>query len=100
MIITNCLVRLFPDKPVENRMELNRMVEKGVLSYILAQTYDKKPAQMSLEQRLTFTPLVPETWSAEDPAASSDILIVDFEPGQPLPQNGNALVPDSKKGRF
>ena len=94
------VVRLFPDRPVASRVELNQVVERGVLSYTLAQNYDKKPAKMALEQQLTFTPLVPKTWSSRDPAASSDILIVDYENGQPIPQNGHILVPSSKKGSF
>ena len=92
-------MRLFPSEPVSNRLELNQVVEKGVLSYLLAQTYDKKPAKHALEQQLTFTPLVPRVWAPEDPAASSDILIVDFEEGEPLPQNGQYLVPGSKTGK-
>ena len=92
-------MRLFPEAPVSDRLALNEVVERGVLSYLLAQTYDKKPTKHALDQQLTFTPLVPKVWMPDDPAASSDILILDFEEtSEPSPQNGQYLVPGSKTG--
>ena len=83
---------------MDDRVELNNVVERGVLSYLIAQIYDKRPAQHALEQKLTFTPVPVRVWKSDDPAACSDILIIEVEEGEPLPQNGHYLVPDSTTG--
>ena len=92
---------MFPKEPTENRVKLNQVIERGILSYLIAQSYDKKPIQRAREQKLVFTPLLPsQAWSADDPAAFSNVLLIEYEDEDPQPQNGQLLNSDNKKGDY
>ena len=79
--------------PIQN--ELREAAEKNVLRYLIALIYDQSPKRMILERGITFTPMCPEEFTTEDPAALSAVLMVDFDNSDPAVINGNFLAPSS-----
>ena len=78
-----------------NQSELRKAAEKNVLTYLAALGYDQKPKQLLLERGLTFVPLPPKEINAEDPAASSVCINVDFNNDDTNILNANFLTPIS-----
>ena len=75
--------------------ELREAAEKNVLRYLIALIYDQSPKRMILERGITFTPMCPEEFTTEDPAALSAVLMVDFDNSDPSSINANFLAPSS-----
>ena len=79
---------------MNTRVDLREAIEKEVLSYLLALQYDKKKNKMAEERNTTFTPLPNENFNRTDPAASSMMALVDYDPSDPQSQTGHAIIPD------
>ena len=77
--------------------ELRQAAEQNVLMYILALLYEQNPQQLVLERGLTFTPLVPETFDENDPAATANCINIDFDNEDNNIANSNMLTPLSGK---
>ena len=72
--------------------EMREAAERNVLAYITAMLYEQNPRQWMLERGLTFSPLVPESFTSEDPAALSSGIAVDYDGDSPSVTNANALA--------
>ena len=86
--------------PAMTRVDLREAIEKELLSYLVALQYDKKRNKMAEERNTNFTPLPVENFNRADPAATSMMALVDYDPLDPQPQTGHALIPDVPTGRF
>lgn len=83
-----------------SRADLRRALQKKVLTFMLADTYDKFPKKLAIERGMTFTPLVPKEVDRTNPAVHSNCLLADHDPKDPSPQKGNLLMPDTDCGEF
>ena len=86
-----------PANEVKTQSDIREELEKKVLTFMAASTYEALPSQLANERGITFTPLVPETFDEKDPAASSNTLVIDYEHSDPAPEKGNMMMSDSKK---
>ena len=77
------------------RNELREAAERNVLRYLIALIYDQSPKRMILERGIRFTPMCPEEFTTDDPAALSAVLMVDFDNSDPSAINANFLAPSS-----
>ena len=81
---------------MESRSEFREEMEKNKLSYFIALRYDKDRKRLSLDKKITLTPLPGLTMDPDDPAADSTVLVVDYDQNsEAMAQFGNYLVPDS-----
>ena len=83
-----------------SRADLRRALQKKLMTFMLADTFDKFPKKLALERGLTFTPLVPKDVDRTNPASNTKCLLVDHDPRDPSPQKGNLLMPDTDCGKF
>ena len=81
--------------PIPN--ELREAAESNVLRYLIALIYDQSPKRMILERGITFTPMCPEEFTTEDPAAQTAAIMIDFDNSDPAAINANFLAPSSGK---
>ena len=81
--------------PISN--ELREAAESNVLRYLIALIYDQSPKRMILERGITFTPMCPDEFTSEDPAAFSAVTMIDFDNSDPSAINANFLAPSSGK---
>ena len=79
-------------KMTENVSDLRQAAEKSVLTYLIALGYDQKPRQLILERGLTFTPLPPDLINESDPAAFSNVIVIDFNNMDVSVSNANFLA--------
>ena len=78
-----------------DQTQLRLAAEKNVLTYLIALGYEQKPRQAVLERGLTMVPLPAQSFSAEDPAANSKCISIDFDNEDPAIVNNNVLKPNS-----
>ena len=96
--LTDILETQAMENPIQ--FELREAAEKNVLRYLIALIYDQAPKRMLLERGITFTPMCPDDFSTDDPAAFTACLMVDFDNSDPSALNANFLAPASgKNGR-
>ena len=86
-----------PVTKAQFQSDIREALEKKVLTFMAASSYEAVPAQMASERGLTFTPLPPMEFDEADPAANSCIMVIDHDASEPSPENGNYLISDSKK---
>ena len=93
------LTQLLETQEMENpaQFELRDAAERNVLRYLIALIYDQAPKRMLLERGITFTPMCPEEFSSDDPAALTACLMIDFDNTDPSTINANFLAPSSGK---
>ena len=84
-------------KEVKTQVDIREALEKKVLTFMTASTYEAMPKLMVDERGISFTQLPPKVFDENDPAASSTVLVIDYEPENPSPLKGNYLISDSKK---
>ena len=82
-----------------SRADLRRALQKKLMTFMLADTFDKFPKKLAIERGLTFTPLVPKDVDRTNPASNTKCLLVDHDPKDPSPQKGNLLMPDTDCGK-
>ena len=80
------------------RADMRQGLEKKVLTYFLADAYEKFPTKLALERGLVFTPLPSQNVDRINPASNSCCLLVDHDVKDPLPEKGNFFIPDSENG--
>ena len=86
-----------PRKSGKTQADIREALEKKVLTYTAASNYEALPKLLILERGISFTQLPPREFDDNDPAASSCVLIIDYENEAPAPGKGNYLISDSKK---
>ena len=84
-------------KEVKTQVDIREALEKKVLTFMTASTYEAMPNLMVAERGISFTQLPPKVFDDTDPAAASTIMVIDYEPDNPSPLKGNYLMSDSKK---
>ena len=84
-------------KEVKTQIDIREALEKKVLTFMTASTYEAMPNLMVAERGISFTQLPPKVFEDNDPAAASTVLVIDYEPENPSPVKGNYLMSDSKK---
>ena len=82
-----------------SRAEMRRALEKKVLTFALADAYEKHPTRMALERGITFTPLPPRVSDRTNPASNTCCLVLDHDAKDPSPQKGNHLMPEAENGK-
>lgn len=80
------------------RADLRRGLEKKLLTYMVADTYEKFPDKLAQERGMSFTPLPPLNVDRSNPALNSSCMVIDHEPHNPAPEKGNLMIPDSEEG--
>ena len=80
------------------RADLRRGLEKKILTFMMADTYEKFPSKLIQERGITFTPLPPLLVDRSNPALNSACMVLDHEGRDPSPQKGNLLIPDTEEG--
>lgn len=85
---------------VPNRAELRRALEKKLLTFMMAENYEKFPSKLAQERGMSFTPLPPLNPDRRNPALNSTCLLMDHDPRDPCPEKGNLLIPDTEEGNF
>ena len=85
-----------PDKSGKTQADIREALEKKVLTYTAASTYEALPKLLILERGISFTQLPPREFTDNDPAAGSCVLVIDYENDCPTPGKGNYLISDSK----
>ena len=85
------------DKQVKTQMDIREALEKKILTFMTASTYEALPSQMAVERGISFTQLPPTSWDKNDPAATVRILLIDFVSENPTPGKGNYTISDSRK---
>ena len=78
-------------------MDIREALEKKILTFMTASTYEALPAQMALERGISFTQLPPMSWDKNDPAATVRVLLIEFVSENPSPGKGNYTISDSRK---
>ena len=86
--------------PTPTRAELRRALEKKLLTFMMAENYDKFPSKLAQERGINFTPLPPLVPNRRNPALNSACMLMDHDPRDPSPQKGNLLIPDTEEGKF
>ena len=72
-------------------------MEKKILSFTAASTYEALPKLLVTERGLTFTQLPPREFEEDNPVANCCTFVIDFDGENPTPAKGNYLVSDSKR---
>ena len=72
-------------------------MEKKILSFTAASTYEALPKLLVTERGLTFTQLPPREFDDVNPVANCCTFVIDFDGENPAPEKGNYLVSDSKR---
>ena len=76
-----------------NQSDLREAVEKKVLTYLTALSYDQKPWQWARERGLKFLPIPALSYVKDDPAKTAWAILVDFDNLDPSILNANFLTP-------
>ena len=77
--------------------DIREALEKKILSYTAASTYEALPNLLVNERGITFTQLPPKDFDDDNPVAKCCTLVLDFDGENPSPEKGNYLVSDSKR---
>ena len=77
--------------------DIREALEKKILSYTAASTYEALPHLLVTERGISFTQLPPLDFDDDNPVASCSTLVIEFEGENPSPEKGNYLVSDSKR---
>ena len=85
-------------KTEPTRAELRRALEKKLLTFMMAENYDKFPSKLAQERGINFTPLPPLKADRSNPALNSCCMLMDHDPRDPSPEKGNLLIPDTEEG--
>ena len=85
------------ENEVKTRMDIREALEKKVLTFMIASTYEAMPKQMALDRGISFTQLPSREWDENDPAANVSVLVLDYTPENPNPTKGNYNMADSKR---
>ena len=81
----------------KTQADIREELEKKVLSFTAASTYEALPNLLVTERGITFTQLPSKEFVHDDPASRSCVMVIDFEDDNPSPDKGNYLVSDSKR---
>lgn len=76
---------------------IREALEKKILSFTAASTYEALPQLLVTERGITFTQLPPKEFDNDNPVENCCILVIDFDGNNPSPEKGNYLVSDSKR---
>ena len=86
-----------PNKEAQSLADIREALEKKILTYTTASTYEALPKLLVSERGITFTQLPPREFEEENPVANCCTLLIDFDGENPSPEKGNYLVSDSKR---
>ena len=84
---------------IPTRADLRRGLEKKLLTYMVADTYEKFPSKLAQERGMSFTPLPPMMADRSNPAHNSCCMLIEHESKNPAPEKGNLLIPDTEEGK-
>ena len=71
---------------METRGQFREEIEKNKLSYFIALKYDKDRKKLVFDRHITLTPLPSKVFDELDPAAESVVMVIDYDPDLPIPQ--------------
>ena len=80
-----------------SQSDIREALEKKILSFTAASTYEALPNLLVTERGITFTQLPPKEFDPNNPVATCCVLVIDFDGANPSPEKGNYLVSDSKR---
>lgn len=86
-----------PNQKALLQADIREALEKKILSFTAASTYEALPNLLVTERGITFTQLPPKNFDDDDPVANCGTLVIDFDGKNPSPEKGNYLVSDSKR---
>lgn len=88
---------LIPNQKALLQADIREALEKKILSFTVASTYEVLPTLLVTERGITFTQLPPRQFDKDDPVANCCTLVIDFDGENPSPEKGNYLMSDSKR---
>ena len=88
---------LIPNQKALLQADIREALEKKILSFTAASTYEALPNLLVTERGITFTQLPPKKFDDDDPVANCCTLVIDYDGENPSPEKGNYLMSDSKR---
>lgn len=80
-----------------SQADIREALQKKILSFTAASTYEALPNLLVTERGLSFTQLPPKEFDDDNPVANCCTLVIDFDGENPSPEKGNYMVSDSKR---
>lgn len=90
-------IGLIQKKKALSHADIREALEKKILSFTAASTYEALPNLLITERGITFTQLPPRKFDDDDPVANCCTLVIDYDGENPSPQKGNYMISDSKR---